>query len=346
MNAKKHTIKDVAELAGVSKGTVDRVLHKRGKVSKKAYEKVDRALKELDFIPNPIARNLKNNKIYKIAVLLPDSNLDPYWKPARKGIKSAAQEFKPFGVLVEEFLYNPYDKESFIHRSNEAMNVDPDVVLMAPLFQEESIKVYELCKERKVLLALFNNYIDSIQGEFFIGQDLEQCGRIGANLIDKMVKKDYEIAIIHINMEPHMQLKENGFRNYFKELGYQENKLTIKRFNTSNLANFENEVFSFIKTNPNIKAFFVTNSKVHLLVAELQKFKFKCTVVGFDLLDENIKYLENGEIDFLIHQKPKRQAYLGVGYLAEYFLFGKPVPTQRFLPIDIITSENVKYYLK
>ena len=37
---RKYTIKDIAEIAGVSKGTVDRVLHKRGKVSKKALEKV------------------------------------------------------------------------------------------------------------------------------------------------------------------------------------------------------------------------------------------------------------------------------------------------------------------
>ena len=38
---KKHTIKDIAKLAGVSKGTVDRVLHKRGKVSPAAFEKVN-----------------------------------------------------------------------------------------------------------------------------------------------------------------------------------------------------------------------------------------------------------------------------------------------------------------
>ena len=41
---KKHTIKDIAKLAGVSKGTVDRVLHKRGKVSPAALEKVNEEL--------------------------------------------------------------------------------------------------------------------------------------------------------------------------------------------------------------------------------------------------------------------------------------------------------------
>ena len=37
---KKYTIKNIAEMAGVSKGTVDRVIHKRGKVSKNVLKKV------------------------------------------------------------------------------------------------------------------------------------------------------------------------------------------------------------------------------------------------------------------------------------------------------------------
>ena len=68
-------------------------------------------------------------------------------------------------------------------------------------------------------------------------------------------------------------------------------------------------------------------------------------VVGYDLLEQNIHLLKEGRIDFLIHQKPKRQAYLGIGYIAEHFLFGKPISDQNLLPIDIVTSENVVYYL-
>ncbi|MCD8313839.1 MAG: LacI family DNA-binding transcriptional regulator, partial [Bacteroidales bacterium] len=48
----KATINDVALKAGVSKGTVDRVLHKRGEVSPESREKVMRAIEELGFVPN------------------------------------------------------------------------------------------------------------------------------------------------------------------------------------------------------------------------------------------------------------------------------------------------------
>jgi len=346
METKKYTIKDVAKLAGVSKGTVDRVLHKRGKVSEKALKKVNKVLKELEFEPNPIARNLKNNKIYRICVLLPDSNIDPYWIPARNGIKSATKEFKPFGVLVDEYLYHPREKDSFMEIAKEAIDSKPDVMLMAPLFHNESIMIYKVCQEHNILMALFNNYIDSIDGELFIGQDLVQCGRIGANLIHKMVGGKSKIAIVHINKEPHMQLKENGFKNYFSEHSNIEHELITQCFNTGTQTDFEDELPRLLDTHKDIKAIFVTNSKAHRLVEELDKLNFECTVVGFDLLEKNIEYLKAGKIDFLLHQKPKRQAYLGVGYLAEYFLFGKSIPSQKLLPIDIITSENVKYHVK
>ena len=78
---KKFTIKDIAELSGVSKGTVDRVLHGRGKVSEKALKSVEKVLKEIDYQPNPMARSLKNNKIYTICVILPDPEQDAYWIP-------------------------------------------------------------------------------------------------------------------------------------------------------------------------------------------------------------------------------------------------------------------------
>ena len=68
-------------------------------------------------------------------------------------------------------------------------------------------------------------------------------------------------------------------------------------------------------------------------------------IIGYDLLKPNIKYLKQGDIKFLIHQKPKRQAFLSVNYLAEHFLFGKPLPPHEFLPIDVITAENAHYYL-
>src|SRR5690606_38642045 len=109
---------------------------------------------------------------------------------------------------------------------------------------------------------------------------------------------------------------------------------------------FVKDISLFIKENPTITAFYITNSKAYLFLETLQNFnKKEIAIIGYDLLNENLKYLIEGSIDFLIHQKPYRQAYLSVAYIAEHLLFGKSLPTCELLPIDIITSENAHYYL-
>lgn len=340
---KKYTIKDIAELSGVSKGTVDRVLHGRGRVSDKALKSVEKVLKEIDYQPNPIARNLKNNKIYNICAILPDPKQDAYWTPAVQGIKKAAKEFKPFGVLVERYYYDPSNSVSFLEKSKEALLSSPDVLLMAPLFQKEALTIFTKCEQENISVALFNNYTNTFSSKNFIGQDLVQSGRVAASLIDKLVSRTSKIAILHIDEEAHVMLKEDGFKTYFSEKEVVP-KIEAYSLKTSDDSNFIKSSINLVKQDDKVSAIFVTNSKAYLFLNAIGDLAKDIVIVGYDLLDENIELLQNGQIDFLIHQKPKRQAYLGVGYLAENFLFGKPIPPQSLLPIDIITSENVKYY--
>ncbi len=341
MDRKKYTIKDIAQLAGVSKGTVDRVLHKRGKVSPEAEEKVASVMLNIDYHPNPMARNLKTNKVYQICVLLPNPQLDHYWIPALEGIKQAAKEFKSFGIAVQEYYYQPYDQSSFLENYNEILTIVPDAILMATANRSESIRILGQCEKKGIVLAFFNNYIEAQKNQIFIGQDLYHSGRIAAQLIEKLVENNDKIGIVHFNKEPHMQLKEDGFRSFFGERA-KAIKIISKNFETDNGPNMLSQVKSFFDEENDITAFFITNSKAHVFVDALPE---KRIVVGYDLLERNIQLLKEGKIDYLIHQNPKRQAYLGVGFLADHFLFGKSLPEQKLLPIDIITSENVKYYI-
>jgi LacI family transcriptional regulator len=62
MTAKNIRIKDIAKMAGVSEGTVDRVLHNRGNVSTEALKMVNDVLKKIHYRPNLIARSLGRSK--------------------------------------------------------------------------------------------------------------------------------------------------------------------------------------------------------------------------------------------------------------------------------------------
>ena len=86
--AERIRIKDIAERAGVSVGTVDRVLHDRPNVSKPAREKVEQALKEMNYQPNMYASALAYNKAYTFCLLIPKHESEAYWEEIEEDRKS------------------------------------------------------------------------------------------------------------------------------------------------------------------------------------------------------------------------------------------------------------------
>ena len=66
-----NTIKDVARLAGIGASTVSRYLNNNGYVSKKAKDKIDKALKELDYQPNALARAVRQQRTYTVGLVIP-----------------------------------------------------------------------------------------------------------------------------------------------------------------------------------------------------------------------------------------------------------------------------------
>ncbi|MDQ0656443.1 LacI family DNA-binding transcriptional regulator [Paenibacillus sp. W2I17] len=85
------TIKDVAQLAGVSVATVSRVINDRGYVHADTRKKVEDAVKALNFSPNEVARSLYKRKSKLIGLLLPDI-ANPYFPQLARGVEDRMQE--------------------------------------------------------------------------------------------------------------------------------------------------------------------------------------------------------------------------------------------------------------
>ncbi len=343
---KKYTIKDIANMAGVSKGTVDRVLHNRGKVSPASLDKINEVLNVIDYEPNLIARNLKNNKTYRISVLLPDPEIDPYWLPCVTGIQEAIKEFKAYNVVIITEYFNPESKKSFLAANQKIITNSPDAVLLTPLFHKETVEIVQHYDQLGITVNTFNNQIESSSIASFVGQDLNKSGRVAASLM-KLILTNGPIAIIHIDESlknaVHMQEKEKGFRSYFDEKKNANFTLTTLKLKHPTI---ESKFLAFLDENPNLKGIFITTSKAYQIASILSSLKNKkIAIIGYDLIEKNLNFLNQGLIHFLIHQNQKRQAYLGVHTLVEHFLFQKVIPETILLPIDIINVENASFYV-
>ncbi|WP_422861751.1 substrate-binding domain-containing protein [Flagellimonas sp. W118] len=339
---KRYTIKDIANAAGVSIGTVDRVLHNRGKVSQKALVNVNTALKEFNYKPNPIARTLKNNTVYSIKVFLPDASKDPFWLPGKRGIEEVIDEYAAFDIEISLHYYDPTRSKSFLDIGFGLLGEHIDAFLFVPLFEKESALLLDELKNRNILTGTFNSFHDGTM-DFYVGLDLFMTGRVAAKLLSDTLNVPSKIAIVHIDEESenavHLREKERGFRQFFDEVtGFEVITSTL------GVNEFEQKFESFIELNSDVAAIFVSTSKAYRIVESLNKIGESRTIVGYDLLEENVKALRAGDIKFLIHQSPKLQASLGLKALVDKFLLGKPFSKENLLPIQIINSENVYSY--
>jgi LacI family transcriptional regulator len=92
----------------------------------------------------------------------------------------------------------------------------------------------------------------------------------------------------------------------------------------------------------NVSSVFVPHSRVFIVAEFLKKENLKdVVVVGYDLLDKNKTYLNEGFIDFLINQKPDVQGFLGIEYLYKNIVLKEKPDLVNFVPIEIIVKESL-----
>ena len=104
---------DIAEMAGVSVGTVDRVIHNRGRVSEENEKKVRAILEKANYQPNLMARSLASKKQYHFLAITPSFKPGEYWEAISEGIDKAASETEFYNVNVTKLFFDQYDNHTF-----------------------------------------------------------------------------------------------------------------------------------------------------------------------------------------------------------------------------------------
>lgn len=348
MQKTRYTTKDIAQLANVSRGTVDRVLHNRGRVSEEARKKVEKVLHEIDYQPNIIAKVLQGNQKIKIAVIMPSPKNDPFWQFPASGIEEAQTNVDLFDISYEQFFFDPQNKESFNSVTHEVAKVNPNGIILAPFFFKESLRFLALCHEQKLPCITFNTYFESEYVLSFVGQNLYTSGRVAASLLQQIAHQAGTILVIHfhenVSNAIHMQEKEAGFASYFAEQG--ENwKIQTIHIENEHQKSISSELETFFNKAHTVAGVFVTTSKAYMVAQYLKDHEVDCHLVGYDLIEENIQYLKTGEIDFLIRQNSKQQALSAAQLMVDHLILKKEIPKEVLLPLDIINKENLNSFL-
>lgn len=344
-------IKDIAQKANVSIGTVDRVIHNRGEVSKTTRDRILQIIEELEYQPNLLASTLASKKSYSFALLIPEPfSEEAYWNKPMVGVRKAFQEIHQYGVNISIHLFKQADSKTFQTEAEHILRSNPEGVVLAPFFSRESKEFVAELKKRQIPYVLIDSNLKDSEKLSYIGQDSYQSGTLAARLLDYSIPENASILILHFAKEMdnlnHLAQREKGFYEYFskKHPESQRNLTTLEIADPTEIDSQE-KIKSVLLTNPGIRGIFVTNSQVYYLGRLLEGSHINgIRVIGHDLITENIHFLKNGIVDFLICQRPEEQGYKAIITLFEHLVLKKEVNLENYTSIDIITKENLDYY--
>ncbi|MBR1687466.1 MAG: LacI family DNA-binding transcriptional regulator [Prevotella sp.] len=350
MATDKIRIKDIAARAGVSVGTVDRVLHKRPNVSPAALEKVERALKEMDYMPNMYASALAYNKSYTFYCIIPKHESEAYWEEVEEGAVAACERRRDFSINLKMMYYNRFSAETFVRKTNECLNQNPDGVVVVPSKLDVTRRFTDELHNREIPFLLLDSYMPDLKPLSFYGQDSFSSGYFAARMLMLIALGEREIMLMKQMRDGNVASKqqenrEMGFRHYmydhFPDVKITEVNLPLDE----EPACYDRILEDFFTSHPHVHHCITFNSKAHLVGEFLQHSNRRnIQIMGYDMVEKNAECVRQGSISFLIAQHGYMQGYACIETLFDAIVLKKEVNPVNYMPIELLTKENVEFY--
>lgn len=337
------TIKEIANLAGVSRGTVDRVLNNRGSVNPETARKVKEIAKSLDYTPNPAGLALAaQKKRWKIGVILFSAE-NPFFLQVLEGINEKAKDLSTYNctVIVKQI---PFGVEEQLRALDELMAEEVAAIAMTP-YNDERIRVYiDKLYEQNIPVVTFNTDIEHSKRIAYVGSNYTQSGATAAGLLRLMTQGDVSVGIVtgSSNILCHTE-RIVGFTHTLAPYKDRFHMIEIIENHDDEIESYE-QTTKLLQAHPEINALFFAAGGVYggcRAVSSLG-LEGKISIVAYDMVPTTKDLVERGIISATICQQPELQGSQPLAILFDYLTTGKlPEEELNYVAIDIRIQENM-----
>lgn len=330
------TIKEIATLANVSTGTVDRVIHNRGKVNPEKKAIIEKIIEGSGFKPNVYARNLKLNRGTVIGYLTPSlDSEDGYWKIVYQGIQSAQNDLSDMSVSVKVYEYDRMEHGSFLSASNKMISdgVDAAVIIAKSVSEAKEF----LSKNKDLVYVLVDSDIDGATPISTVSQNPYNGGCIGGKILSLLCKKEGTFLTFSFNDSHISRERINGFKRYCWERNYDVVDYNIDGID--DISSVIEKAFASYSINGVFVPFFA-GAKV---ASDLEKnlHVIDIPIVSYDLVKSNREALLDGRISCILSQRPVFQGYAALWQIYRYIVLKQRIATKVEVQVDVLFKENL-----
>ncbi|MDR0622989.1 MAG: LacI family transcriptional regulator [Treponema sp.] len=339
------TLAGIAEKAGTSLGTVDRVIHRRGKVSPAVRERVEAVIAQYGYTPNLAARHLKRRSVLILGMLFPEPGSGSgYWDTIIEGIHNAAETFKAFDIRLVPGFFDRYTKGSMLAVGLSLLEQGIDGMILAPVVSDDASALADRMREIPYV------YVDSpptgppgaMSPMTSISQNPYRGGHCAGRMM-KLLRGSGRFITIKM-FEDGFNLRERirGFIDYFaQDSSTQVSEAESIGYERAALYDFLDSLFGRYSE---INGVFMPHAEGHLVASYLvqRSLKSRVTLIGYDNLPLNRRALLDGAIDCLIGQRPENQGFQAMSQFYRKQILGETCPPVIEIPIDVFFKENIE----
>lgn len=329
------TIQQIAEAAGVSRGTVDRVLHKRGKVKPDVEENIRKIAQELGYFEKKGHLLCRNVKECCMGVIITTIET-PTMQMVFEGAKAAKEKLCALGATVHIRTLKQLDPNEQIACIEELESLGINALAIAPSSDQNVCAKLIALKEKGIAVVTMNGDLPECQRLCYVGMDNKRGGKIAAGFMNLMLPDGGKVLPItaHLTHYAHKQ-RYTAFDEEIIQNCPNIQLLPLQScFNRDDFA-YE-IVLHAVEEHPDLKGIYVAANGTRGVCDAIEYLGLtgKIRVVAFDLNEENREDLERGRIDVIIEQNPYEQGYKPLVLLYEHVMEQQKI-TQEFAYTDI-----------
>lgn len=321
-------IETIAKLAGVSRGTVDRVIHNRGRVKPETLEQVNAAMERLNYQPSTLGRafymSRQNNRIgVLISLREPD-----FQQQVEDGVEDGRAYALQHGMGVLTEYASPDDEEAYLAALDRLLKEKLRGLALRGIQSEALSARLRALREEGVLVAAYNEDIQPELRDCYVGENARQGGACGAFLLHQSCPPGGRILVVGVDPHHYSNIERiQGFTECLRRLSAGSPVQVV--YGQGNHAAACQAVRESLEAFPDITGVFVSGAGLSGAAQAVDDLGLsgKVKMVGYDATEPNIDYLKKGTVQFLLDQAPHAQGCRSVQLLTDAIFRGRGLET-------------------
>lgn len=335
------TSKQLAQLAGVSRGTVDRALNRRGGVNPEVQKRIEELAKLYGYRPNRAGRALVIREPVHIGVLI-NSVGNPFFDEVKRGLEAACREFSDFSVELHWQESKGYSLERQLKQIEDFG--DMAGLIIAPMNQPEvADRLNAFIQQGNRPVVTLNTDLEGCARLAYVGCHYLASGQTAAHIMGLITGGRAQILVVtgSLKVLGHNQ-RVYGFSSVMQKEFPQSVIVGVVENNDDDQLSAD-LVAKAIKSNPSIDALYFSAAGVKGGVeAALSTCSRPPVIVTCDLTPDIRRMVESGVVQVTVDQEPYWQGYTAMKTLLDKLLLQQdPAVENLYAQNCILTKYNL-----